>query len=159
MISINRNQPFSIEKRLLHGTELKRMFRNPCEVRLLAIEPGFRNGMVLAGLFWQVYSEARRECRSHMLISGVTNRSEMYRALGFRELGPAVASGDAIYVPMVMDLEDAGVYEKSKRYAGWWDRRKTNNEVMLLPGPVQIAPTVREDSSTTRVWARGAGPN
>jgi len=144
MISINSNEPFSIEKRLPHGSELKRMFRNPCEVRLLAIEPGFRNSMILAGLFWQVYSAARRERRSHMLISGVANRSEMYRALGFRELGPPIAAGEASYVPMAMDLEDAEVYEKSKRFASWWDRRRANDEVMLLPGPVQISQIVRD---------------
>jgi aspartate aminotransferase-like enzyme/N-acyl-L-homoserine lactone synthetase len=144
MISINTNQPFSIEKRLPHDMELHRKFPSPCEVRLLAIEPGFRNSMILAGLFWQVYSTARREGRSHMLISGVANRSEMYRALGFRELGPAVSAGEASYVPMAMDLEDAEVREKSKRFASWWDRRRTNDDVMLLPGPVQISPTVRD---------------
>jgi aspartate aminotransferase-like enzyme len=144
MISINSNKPFSIEKRLPYEVELERMFRNPCEVRLLAIEPGFRNTMILAGLFWQVYSAARRERRSHMLISGVASRSEMYRALGFRELGPAVGAGETSYVPMAMDLEDAEVHEKSKRFASWWDRRRANDdEVLLLPGPVQIAASVR----------------
>ena len=144
MISINNDVPFSIEKRLPQGAEVGQMFRSPCEVRLLAIEPGFRNSMVLAGLFWQVYSAARRERRSHMLISGLADRSGMYQALGFRELGPAVASGEASYIPMAMDLEDADVCEKSKRFAGWWNRRKMTDEVMLLPGPVQIAPTVRD---------------
>ena len=144
MISFNGEPPFSIEKRLPHGFEVKRMFCNPCEVRLLAIEPDFRNSMVIAGLFWQVYSAARREGHSHMLVSGVTDRLEMYRALGFRELGPAIVSGEASYIPMAMDLEDIGVYEKSKRFASWWNRRRLKEEVMLLPGPVEIAPAVRD---------------
>jgi aspartate aminotransferase-like enzyme len=144
MISVNGDAPFSIEKRLPQGFELTRAFSNPCEVRLLAIAPGFRNSMVLAGLFWQVYAAARREGHSHMLISGVIDRREMYVSLGFRALGPAVASGEASYVPMAMDLNDVTICERSKRFECWWSRRRTKEEVMLLPGPVQIARSVRD---------------
>jgi len=143
MISFNGDAPFSIEKRLPQGFELTRAFSNPCEVRLLAIAAGFRNSMVLAGLFWQVYAAARREGHSHMLISGVIDRRQMYVSLGFHALGPAVASGEASYVPMAMDLNDVTICERSKRFEYWWNRRRTE-EVMLLPGPVQIARSVRQ---------------
>jgi aspartate aminotransferase-like enzyme len=149
MISVNGDAPFSIEKRLPQGFELTRAFSNPCEVRLLAIAPGFRNSMVLAGLFWQVYAAARREGHSHMLISGVIDRREMYVSLGFRALGPAVASGEASYVPMAMDLNDVTICERSKRFECWWSRRRTKEEVMLLPGPVQIARSVRDAFART----------
>ncbi len=144
MISLNGDAPFSVERRLPSDFDLAQIFPNPCEVRLLAIKPDCRNGTVLAGLFWQVYTAARRERRSHMLISGVTGRREMYVSLGFRALGPAVAAGEASYVPMVMDLDDVTIYERSKRFESWWNRRKNKEDVMLLPGPVQIASSVRD---------------
>jgi aspartate aminotransferase-like enzyme len=144
MISLNGDAPFSIEKRLPEDFDVARTFPNPCEVRLLAIEPDCRNGMVLAGLFWQIYAAARREGHSHMLISGVTDRREMYVSLGFRALGSAVAAGEVSYIPMAMDLNNETIYKRSKRFEGWWNRRKTKDEVMLLPGPVQIAPSVRD---------------
>lgn len=143
MISINGNGPFSIEARLPDVGVMER-FYDPCEVRLLAIAPGARYGMVLAGLFWQVYAAAVKDGRSHMLISGVSERREMYESLGFRELGPAVRSGEASYIPMALELADATVQEKAKRYAAWWLRRSGREEVKLLPGPVQMGAKVRE---------------
>ncbi len=143
MISFNDDPPFSIEKRLPDRSVLDGIGR-PCEIRLLAVEPGARYGMVLAGLFWQVYAAATDAGCAHMLISGVRTQREMYRALGFNELGPAVASGDASYIPMVMKLADERLVAKAKKYSDWWARRGERDEVKLLPGPVQISERVRE---------------
>lgn len=143
MLSINATPPFSIEKRLPEGVAIEDVAERPCEVRLLAILPEARRGVVLAGLIWKVYTEARREERSHMLISGIAERREMYEALGFRALGPPVADGRASFVPMVLDLWDPAVVRRSERFRGWWERRETQREIRLLPGPVQIAPVVQ----------------
>ncbi len=143
MISLNLTPPFSVEKRLPQGVEVKDVAARPCEVRLLAIEPEARGGLVMAGLFWQVFAEARRNGRSHMLISGVTGRGAMYQALGFRALGPAVAEGHASFVPMALDLSDASLLQKSERFRSWWLRRTPPREVRLLPGPVQISQRVQ----------------
>jgi hypothetical protein len=89
-----------------------------------------------------------------MLISGVLDRREMYISLGFQALGPALASGEASYIPMAMDLNETAIHEKSKRFEHWWNRRRTNAEVMLLPGPVQIAPSVREAFERTPISHR-----
>ena len=86
MISINDSAPFSIEKRMPNPKVLNSI-PDPSEVRLLAIDGTVRRSTVLAGLFWQVYAEARRRGRSHLLISGIEERIDMYRSLGFRELG------------------------------------------------------------------------
>lgn len=142
MISINCTAPFSIEKRLHNPAATLTAIPGPSEVRLLAIESDARRGIVLAGLFWQVYAEARRQGRSHLLISGIAERAEMYRALGFRDLGAAVPSGAASYIPMAMELGDAAVEEKAKRFEAWWQRRD-REPVSLLPGPVQISRGVR----------------
>ena len=142
MISINGMAPFSIEKRLTNAAETLARLRDPSEVRLLAIRSDVRNGIVVAGLFWQVYAEARRQGTSHMLISGIEDRAEMYRSLGFRDLGEAVPSGAVRYIPMAMDLSDPEVERKANRFSAWWHRRD-RERVSLLPGPVQISRGVR----------------
>lgn len=142
MISINNTSPFSIEKRLKDPRATLDAIPGPSEVRLLAIKSEVRGGIVLAGLFWQVYAEARRQGRSHLLISGLAERAEMYRTLGFRDLGSAVPSGAASFIPMAMEIGDAAVEEKAKRFEAWWQRRD-REPVSLLPGPVQISATVR----------------
>lgn len=143
MISINSTAPFSIEKRLSDPSATLAAIPGPSEVRLLAIKSEVRGGIVLAGLFWQVYAEARRQGRSHLLISGISERAEMYRALGFRDLGSAVPSGAISFIPMAMELGDAAIEEKAKRFKTWWQRRD-REPVSLLPGPVQISATVRQ---------------
>ncbi len=157
MISINLTPPFSVEKRLPPSISISDVAPHPCEVRLLAISPGARRGLVLAGLFWQVFAEARRHGRSHMLISGVTDRSGMYESLGFRALGPAVPDGRANFLPMVLDLEHPSLRRRWERFRGWWERREPTREVRLLPGPVQISPKVQRAFGRPPVSHRDSG--
>jgi aspartate aminotransferase-like enzyme len=77
-----------------------------------------------------------------MLISGIEDRAEMYRSLGFRDLGAAVPSGAVSFIPMVMALHDPAVGKKARRFEAWW-RRRDREPVSLLPGPVQISRRVR----------------
>ena len=143
MISFNCTAPFSIEKRLTDPSRTLTAYPAPCEVRMLAITEHGRNGIVLAGLFWQVFAEARRRGRSHLLISGIVERAEMYHSLGFRDLGVAVSAGDTSYIPMAMDINDPEVVRKAERFSLWWGRRD-REPVSLLPGPVQISKSVRQ---------------
>lgn len=142
MISFNCTAPFSIEKRLSDPSRILTACPAPCEVRMLAITENGRNGIVLAGLFWQVFAEARRRGRSHLLISGIVDRAEMYHSLGFRDLGLAMPAGDTSYIPMVMDISDLDVVRKAERFSSWWERRDCE-PVSLMPGPVQISKSVR----------------
>jgi predicted GNAT family N-acyltransferase len=142
MISINSKLPFSIEKRLADPAATLAKFPAPSEIRMLAVKGEARNSIVAGGLFWQVFAEARRQSRTHLLISGITDRAEMYCSLGFRELGEAVPAGDVSYIPMVMTLDDPAVIEKAERFRAWWQRREGGG-VSLMPGPVEIARSVR----------------
>lgn len=155
MISINSNAPFSIEKRLADPRATLTAIPGPTEVRLLAIKNEARRGIVLAGLFWQVYAEARRQGRSHLLISGIAEKAEMYRALGFCDLGSAVPSGAASFIPMAMEIRDSAVEEKAKRFEAWWQRRD-REPVSLLPGPVQISAAVRRAFEQVPISHRAA---
>ncbi|MGO4211818.1 GNAT family N-acetyltransferase [Terriglobus sp. 2YAB30_2] len=120
MISANTTPPFSTEKRLPAKAAIYAFGTKPCEVRMLAVTPQSRGGMVLAGLFWKVYDFARRDGCTHLLISGVVERLDMYRSVGFEALGPPVPDGDASFVPMALSLEKlpAGVHESLFRR--WW---------------------------------------
>jgi aspartate aminotransferase-like enzyme len=142
MISINSTAPFSIEKRLHDPAVTLAAFAAPSEIRMLAIDPRYRNSIVVAGLFWQVFDEARRKGRTHLLISGITDRAEMYRSLGFRDLGDAVPAGDVSYIPMAMEISDKCVMVKAERFRSWWQRRE-REAVNLMPGPVEISSGVR----------------
>ncbi len=157
MISLNLTPPFSVEKRLPSGVTVEALAGRPCEVRLLAIEQHARGGVVLAGLVWLVFAEARRSGRSHVLISGVASRESMYKALGFRPLGPAIAEGRASFVPMVLELDDAVVLRRSERFRSWWQRRAPAREIRLLPGPVQISERVQSAFARAPVSHRDRG--
>jgi aspartate aminotransferase-like enzyme len=96
------------------------------------------------GLVWAVYQYARGAGRTHLFISAVTGRLELYDRLGFEPLGPAVACGAAAFVPMRVSLD------RVERLMGRTMSRlaaRTGpgaaDPVCLLPGPVAIAPRVR----------------
>ena len=142
MISLNSTAPFSIEKRLGDPAAVLARYPSPCEIRMLAITGSDRNSIVLAGLFWQVFAEARSQQCSHLLISGKTDRAKMYHALGFRDLGPSVPAGGTSFIPMAMTIEDPEVLQKADHFLAWWKRRD-RKPLNLMPGPVQIADSVR----------------
>ena len=106
MIAVHDQPPFSIEQRLCDPALLAQLEAPLLEVRLLAIEPEHRNGMVVAGLFANVYGWARDRNFRTLLMSGLESRASLYRKLGFRELGAAKPYGNASFVPMALRFCD-----------------------------------------------------
>lgn len=104
MVALRGQPPFSIEQRLADPRILDNYAGSKLEVRLLAVHPGERNTMVLAGLLARVLEVARAEDWRWLLISGLRERVTLYQRLGFFSIGPAVQSGEAWYVPMVLDV-------------------------------------------------------
>ena len=82
MVAVHDRPPFSIADRLEDPGVLARLPGRPLEVRLLAVRPGVRHGVVLPGLLWQVHEHARRHGHSHLLISGVGPRVRLYQTAG-----------------------------------------------------------------------------
>jgi aspartate aminotransferase-like enzyme len=123
----------------------------------LAIEPQERNSTLFFGLIWILYEHALRNSYTHLFISGVVDRLELYTRLGFEPLGPAVASGRASFMPMVLKVGQLPtrvervkkLWESHLQKAGGRRRAPESNhaeqaqEICLLPGPVTIAATVR----------------
>jgi GNAT superfamily N-acetyltransferase len=119
MLAIHDQPPFSVAAKLPGGihdahatlTALGRLM----EVRMLAVEPAHRNGRVMAGLMLQLYEHARTY--DTIVISGHSAKAGMYHEFGFQDLGPAVKSGEATYIPMAVRV--AALAERQAR----WERR------------------------------------
>ena len=123
MISAHDGPLFSVASRLFDASILIRL-RAPLEVRLLAVQPRYRNRSLLAGLFWQVHRYAKAHNYSDMLISGITERLPMYQKLGFLPLGPPVPDGAAAFVPMCLSLDTPTLQQQRRQqlYASHWQR-------------------------------------
>ncbi len=170
MIAVHGEAPFSVSSKLEDPTLLE-AYGRPLEARLLAIEPGQRNGPIFAGLNWVMIDYAMRHGYSHLLISGFQDRLSLYERLGFRAFAPAKQSGDAWFVPMVLDIEhmppglarDVRRWERHLRHASKGangsdgesrgaagrveadvDGRAPGPPLHLLPGPVQMSAAVRD---------------
>jgi aspartate aminotransferase-like enzyme len=171
MVSLHDQPPFSIADRLSDPGILTRPGTRPLEVRLLAIEPDERNSHLFFGLVNVLYDYALRHGYTHMFISGVVERQDMYERLGFVPLGPAVGSGRASFIPMVLTVGQLPL--RIERIKKLWESHVGHNgaraprrrrdgdglangeEVCLLPGPVTTAPAVRQAFHQPPVYHRG----
>ncbi|WP_348265222.1 aminotransferase class V-fold PLP-dependent enzyme [Telmatobacter sp. DSM 110680] len=142
MVSAHDGPEFSITSRLENLRALK-VLRAPLEIRLLAILPKFRNRSILAGLFWQVRSYARKHHYSDLLISGIVERLSMYEKMGFKAMGPAIPCGAAAFVPMRLSL-DAALERFERREQMYGARWRRSHATSLLPGPVAMSESVIE---------------
>jgi aspartate aminotransferase-like enzyme len=134
MVSVHDQPPFSVADRLPDPDVLRLPGTHPLEVRLLAIEPAERNSLMFFGMIWFSYNYALAHGKTHMYISGVEERLGLYRRIGFRPLGPAVRSGGASFVPMVLDLYDMpGHILRMKRQ--WETRYGQTYQDVTPPGP------------------------
>jgi N-acetylglutamate synthase-like GNAT family acetyltransferase len=106
MVAVSPHRPFSVEKRLPGPGIIESLGRRPLEVRLLAIAPAHRNGMLMAGLLGRMVLTAMEQGHDVLLISGVEERVALYERLGFRKLGPAIPEGNAAFYPMALKLDD-----------------------------------------------------
>lgn len=105
MICGRTARPFSLDQKLPDLDQYLPNCRQPVEVRLLAVEPAYRQGAVFCGL---VRHLARHFCQlgcDLALISGTTRQLRLYRHLGFLPFGPRVGSAGAQYQPMFLTLE------------------------------------------------------
>lgn len=161
MIASHDQPPFSVADRLADPSILDHLPRI-MEVRLFAVEQEKRFGPVARGLLWLLFEYCQAHGYSHMVISGIDSKREMYERMGFRPLGPAVGQGEARFIPMALSL--AHLPENIRR-----DARRCRNRVIeevaegpirtvsLLPGPVQLSDEIRRVLSERPVSHRGPG--
>jgi len=175
MVSAHDRPPFSIASRLPDPEILQRPGTRPLEVRLLALEPSERNSTLFFGLVWKIYEDARRRGYTHFFISGVEERRALYERLGFEALGPAVRSGSASFIPMMLELQElpepllrvkrlweSHVGKVQPGHAGDGNGSRVHGAeqapptpVCLLPGPVTTSTAVRAAFHQAPIYHRG----
>lgn len=160
MVSGHDQPPFSIADRLNDPSILQRPGIRPLEVRLLAVEPDKRNSTIFFGLLWSLYQHAHVHGYTHLFISGIEERIRLYRRLGFEPLGPAVAHGQASFVPMVLTV--GRLPAKVERVKHLWETHversapfREAEPVCLLPGPVTTSAAVRSAFHQPPIYHRG----
>jgi aspartate aminotransferase-like enzyme len=119
MVSAHDEPPFSIADRLSDPSQIQKPGMRPIEVRLMAIEPAERNTSMFVGFVWALYTHAQATAHTHIVISGVHGRVEMYERLGFVALGPAVPCGQAAFVPMMLTVGQ--IPERMKQLKVLWE--------------------------------------
>src|SRR5262249_7202955 len=159
MVSAHDQPPFSVADRLREPEILTRPGTRPLEVRLLAIEPAERNSTMFFGLIWSLYEHALSNGYTHLFISGIAERVSLYERLGFVALGPAVPSGEASFVPMMLTVGQ--LPRKMERVKRLWETHvgKVTTDpaesVCLLPGPVTTSAVVRTAFHQPPIYHRG----
>jgi len=104
MISVRDRRPFSVDEKIGpfedHLAPDVASPARPCEIRLLAIEPGHRGGRVIFGLLSHLLRLGLERGYDFALMSGRPANMALYSALGFRPFGPLTGSADAPFQPM-----------------------------------------------------------
>lgn len=159
MVSGHDQPPFSVADRLSDPSLLTAPGSRPLEVRLLAVEPAKRSSTVFFGLLWSLYHHALSEGYTHLFISGLKERTRLYRRLGFEVLGPSVPCGQALFVPMVLKVGQ--LPKRVQRVKRLWEMHVDRVQpaecepVCLLPGPVTTAPAVQKAFHRPPIYHRG----
>ncbi len=141
MLALRSQRPFSLDLKLPNLDELLPPCRSPCEIRLLAVEPGERDGRILLGLGIMVVRYMQERGHDIALISGTLRQSKLYNHLGFVPFGPMVGTQEAPFQPMYQYV-DSFLQRAAKAPAAVF-KALVKREVNLLPGPVYLSPAVK----------------
>jgi len=150
MIAGRCTRPFSLDAKLPDLDSYLPRHKRAIEVRLLAVLPRHRKQAVFVRLAGLLAVHFRQQGCDLALISGTTREIRLYRHLGFVPFGPLVGSEQAPYQPMVLTLESFGAR------AGALLAQAGGRCASFLPGPVEVAPAVRQAYSAPALYHRSA---
>ncbi len=136
MIAVRANRPFSLDYKLPNLDEqLPVKPKNPCEIRLLAVEEEYRtNGRIFFGLAQLMSNYCLKVGYDVALISGTTRQEKLYRQLGFKPFASLTGTSEASFWPMYLTKQ---TFDES--LAG----RILKEPVSFLPGPIKIHENVK----------------
>ncbi|KGP74273.1 aminotransferase class V-fold PLP-dependent enzyme [Pontibacillus yanchengensis] len=144
MIAVRANRPFSLDGKLDNLNQYLPEDANPCEIRLLSVEKGYRSTRVFYHLCEQLVEFCLEKNYTMALISGTLRQMKLYKRIGFQPFGPRVGSEEAPYQPMYLTKEN---FEQSSKAFGrlMYPRSKSSKkEKSFLPGPVPMDDSVQE---------------
>lgn len=151
MISVRGERPFSLDSKLPDLDSHLPPGRSLCEVRLLAVEPSHRTGVVFRGLAMCLSKYCLRAGYDLALISGTERQLNLYRHMGFVPFAHPVGTAAARFHPMYLTAE---TFRETGRV---FVQRAADSEcVTYLPGPVNMSTEVRLAMQTAPVSHRGA---
>jgi aspartate aminotransferase-like enzyme len=139
MIAARGRRPFSLDQKLPNLDSYLPPGRRTCEIRLLSVEKDFRNSQVFRGLTALMWQYGLEHGYDLGVISGTTRQQRLYRHLGFVPFGPLLGSGEAVFQPMYLTLEN---FEKQAEEF-LREPIRLRGPASFLPGPVSIHPLVR----------------
>ncbi len=136
MIAVRSKRPFSLDGKIGPVEQLLPIqAKNPVEIRLLAIEPDYRNGRAFLGLTQALVQFCLKVGYDAALISGTVREQKLYGQLGFLPFAQLTGTAEAAFQPMHLTKEtfEAGI-------AG----RISKPLVNFLPGPATISEDIRK---------------
>ena len=142
MMAVRDKRPFSLDEKLGNIDRYLPPGRKICEIRLLAVLPSHRTGMVFQGLLKLLLDYGVSRHYNLSVISGTVRQQKLYKHLGFVPFGPLVGAKEAQFQPMYLTLEEfeenAGPILNVPSAA-----ERALNPISFLPGPVNIRPEIR----------------
>lgn len=135
MIAMRGERPFSLDEKLGDVAAHLPEGRRVCELRLLAVRPEYRKGVVFRGLVDLVLRHGLAAGYDLAIISGTLRQQKLYRHLGFEPFGPIVGTTDAPFQPMYLTIER---FERSVPVLA-----PARDPISFLPGPVPISAEVQ----------------
>jgi aspartate aminotransferase-like enzyme len=140
MVAARGRRPFSLDQKIPNLDSHLPPGRRVCEIRLLSVEKAFRNTQVFRGLTTLMWKYGVERGYDLAVISGTTRQQKLYRHLGFIPFGPQVGTGDAMFQPMYLTLEN--FEQKAEEFLR--EPIRSRGPASFLPGPVAIHPQVRQ---------------
>jgi aspartate aminotransferase-like enzyme len=151
MMALREQRPFSLDAKLENLDSFLPPGLSLCEIRLLAVEPEFRNGVVFRGLATAMMHCGVSRGFNAAVISGTTRQRRLYAHLGFVPFGPLVGTSDAAFQPMYITLDALRT-----RAGETLDRAGRPHTASFLPGPVDLHPRILEALASPAISHRDA---
>ena len=107
MIAFRGGRPFSLDAKVPDLDRHLLPARNPCELRLLAIDPAWRIPGVCRGLLRACIVELLARDFDLALISGTLRQQRLYARLGFLPFAEPVGIAPVLFLPMQLPLSRA----------------------------------------------------
>lgn len=135
MICVRNQRPFSLDQKIGKVEQhLPVQVENLCEIRLLAVDPAYRNGRVFVGLTQALIRYCLKMGYDAAIISGTTRQQKLYKHLGFQPFAYLTGDDKAAFQPMYLTK---AIFEAS-------DIGKILKEpVNFMPGPATIVDEVQ----------------
>jgi aspartate aminotransferase-like enzyme len=142
MVCYRGRRPFSLDRKLPDLDRFLTIDDTVCEVRLLAVRPEERHGVVLRGLISTLADNAIADGFRTAIISGTVTQRALYQHLGFEPFGPIVGTTDAAFQPMKISLHDLA--ENDHLFPQLAQFKVDRQQRLFQPGPVALHEEVKK---------------